>query len=212
MKYYVEKTSRCFKGHLKLGQYKIIDCEVFLVISEIKEDKWLEKSEEINFDEFVDGLKITGCLYFDTSPIFDNDHPVQRRTIGELSLIDYDENSSLFNIYLIECSKKENIIDSHLKRYFWDFLPIGKPVRDKIGIFPQNYRGKKEMNRVFSCVNFRGNYWDENVASVIVASDKTEARKILEEKLKSLKVPLTGEDFILNEIDLDVKFAYILAK
>ena len=67
------------------------------------------------------------------------------------------------------------------------------------------------MNRIFTCTNFRG-YWNSAVASVIVAATVQEARKILIEKCKELKIPLEDENFYeFQEINLECKSATILA-
>jgi len=196
-------------GELKIGQYKTIYCTVQLKIAVIEDDDWAKEQVAIDYSQFIDGVRVTGELSFDTSPIEWRDkHPVKKSTIGELLLSDGDETTKI-NILLLDKSGEVDILHKQIKRYFWQFFAIGKPAWDKIKIFPDNYRGKT-MNRIYSCTDFRG-YWPVGVSSVIVASDKKEAKKMLDFSLREAGIPLEGDgDYTLNEIDIQKKSVVIL--
>lgn len=195
-------------GDLKIGQYKTIFCKVQLEIAVVEDDDWADDIP-IDYSQFVDGVRVIGELSFDTSPIEWRDkHPVKKSVTAELMLNDGD-NTTKINILLIEQSGAVDILPRQIKRYFWQFFAIGKPAWDKIGIFPANYRGRT-MNRVYSCTDFRG-YWPVGVSSVIVATDKKEAKRMLNAKLREAGIPMEGDgNYTLTEIDIQAKGVVIL--
>jgi len=195
-------------GDLKIGQYKAIYCDVQLQIDIHEDDDWAEPDPNYNPANYVDGVRVLGEFYFDTSPIgWSDKHPVKSNAVGELTVRDGTETSKL-TILITDKSGETDIIPKQLKRYFWQFFVIGKPNWDKLKIFPENYRGINNMNRLYACTNFRG-YWPVGVASVIVAADKHEARRLLNQKLQEAGIPVEGE-LDLTEIDLKNKGAVIL--
>jgi len=196
-------------GDLKFGQYKGISCAVHLQVDIHEDDEWAEPDPNYNPANYIDGVRVTGEFYFDTSPLGWNDkHPVEPNAIGELFVRDGEESSKL-NILVTEKSGESDLIPKKLKRYFWQFFVVGKPSWDKLKIFPENYRGAN-MNRLYACTDFRG-YWPVGVASVIVATDKREARRLLNQKLEEAGIPIeSGVDFNLTEINLQDKGAVIL--
>lgn len=198
-------------GDLVFNQYKAISCEVVLKVETFEYDPWAKEPQK-NSDDFIDGLKVTGVLSFETSPIyqFQDKHPVKENAIGKLTLRDANETTK-FNVLITDKKEEKTIIDRQLKRYSWNFFSLGKPSWDELEIFPKNYKGIK-MNRIYSCVDFRG-YWPVGVASVVVASNPGEAKEILTKTLKDLDIPLEGDgDFNFVEIDIDQKGAIILNK
>lgn len=197
-------------GDLKIGQYKTISCKVQLEIAVVEEeDEWAEDEIPVDYSQFVDGVRVVGELSFDTSPIEWRDkHPVKKSTTGTLLLRDGEETTKI-NILFIEQSGVTDILPRQIKRYFWQFFAIGKPAWDKIKIFPENYRGRT-MNRIYSCTDFRG-YWPVGVASVIVATDKREAKRMLDAKLREAGIPIEGDgNYTLTEIDIQAKGVVIL--
>lgn len=199
-------------GDLKFGQYKTISCNVQLEVATVDDDEWAEPDPNHNPADYVDGVRVTGEFSFDYSPLNDyrEKHPVKPNAIGELVLRDGDESTKL-NILVVERTAAVDIIPKKIKRYFWLFFVIGKPKWDKLGIFPENYRGVN-MNRVYACTDFRG-YWPVGVASVIVAADKREAKRLLDQKLREAGIPIEGDgDYTLTEISIEQKGAVILNK
>jgi hypothetical protein len=195
-------------GDLKFGQYKGISCNVQLQVDIHEDDEWAEPDPNYNPANYTDGVRVVGEFSFDTSPIGWNDkHPIKPNAVGELLVRD-GEDSSKLNILITNKSGEADIIPKKLKRYFWQFFVIGKPSWDKLNIFPEKYRGVKNMNRVYVCTNFRG-YWPVGVASVIVATDMRDARRLLNQKLQEVGISVEVE-FDLTEIDLQDKVAVIL--
>jgi hypothetical protein len=198
------------KGDLKFGQHKCISCNVELEVDTHEDDEWAEPDPNYNPDNYIDGVRVTGEFSFDAGPIdaWRDKHPIKPNAIGELMLRDGDESSKL-NILVVERTAVVDIVPKKIKRYFWLFFVVGKPIWDSLGIFPENYRGVK-MNRVFACTDFRG-YWPVGVASVIVAADKREAKTLLDQKLREAGIPIEGDgDYTLTEISTDKKGATIL--
>lgn len=195
-------------GDLKIGQYKTISCKVQLEVAVVEDDDWADDIP-IDYSQFVDGVRVIGELSFDTSPIEWRDkHPVKKSVTGELVLSDGEETTKI-NILIVEKSGEVDILPRQIKRYFWQFFAVGKPAWDKLKIFPENYRGRT-MNRIYSCTDFRG-YWPVGVASIIVATDKKEAKRLLDAKLKEAGIPPEGDGhYTLTEIDIQSKGAVIL--
>lgn len=195
-------------GDLKFGQYKGISCSVQLQVDIHEDDEWAEPDPNYNPANYTDGVRVVGEFSFDTSPLgWSDKHPIKPNAVGELLVRD-GEDSSKLNILVTEKSGEADIIPKKVKRYFWQFFVIGKPSWDKLKIFPENYRGVKNMNRVYACTNFRG-YWPVGVASVIVATDMRDARRLLNQKLQEVGISVEVE-FDLTEIDLQDKGAVIL--
>lgn len=199
-----------FSGDLKFGQFKGISCAVQLQIDTHEEDEWAEPDPDYDPTKYTDGVRVTGEFYFDTSPIAWNEkHPIKPNAIGELLVRDGEDTSKL-NILITEKSGESDLLHKKIKRYFWQFFVVGKPAWDKLKIFPDNYRGVNNMNRVFACTNFRG-YWPVGVASVVVAIDKQEARRLLDQKLKETGIPVESDgSYDLTEINIRDKGAVIL--
>ena len=198
-------------GDLKFGQYKAIPCHVEMQIEVHEVDEWAEPDPNYDPNRFIDGVRATGEFFFQTSPILGipNKHPIKSNAIGELT-VRHGSDTSKLNIVITDKSSEVDIVPKKLKRYFWKFFVIGKPLWDNLEIFPKNYQCVKNMNRIFACTDFRG-YWPVQVASVVVATDINEAKKILDEKLKEVGIPVEdGFCYKLTEISLRDKGAVIL--
>ena len=196
-------------GELKFGQHKIISCDVQLQIDIYEDDDWAEPDPDYDPDYYHDGVRVTGEFSFDTSPIgWSDKHPIKSNAVGELLIRDGKDTSKV-HVLVTEKSGDVDLIPRQLKRYFWQFFAIGKPIWDKLNIYPDNYRGVN-MNRIYACTNFRG-YWPVGVASVVVAMDKREARRLLDQKLKAAGIPVeTNGSYDLTEIDIQSKGVVIL--
>jgi hypothetical protein len=212
------KDRMTFAGYLNIGQHKSISVTCNLSVEVIEDDEWGE-TPEYNQAEYLNGVRIEGDLYFDAPPIqtYYQDgrwvkHPVQKNVIATLSL-HQGEESSRFNIILIDKVSEIHIIPKKLVRYFWTFFPIGNPLSDKLGIFPEQYRWNNQMNRVYYCTNFRGAVWPHEVASIVVAPDKKKARQLLDAELKLLGIQIEGgEMYTLTEIDTTKEKAMVLSR
>ena len=136
-----------FDGELKFGQYKTIFCKVELEIITIEDDDWAEPDPDYDPKQYIDGVRVTGEFSFDTSPIFEDKHPVVPNAMGELILKD-GEDTTKMNILVVERNSVVQIKPKHINRYFWLFFAIGKPVWDKLRLYPENYRGIN-MNKIY---------------------------------------------------------------
>jgi hypothetical protein len=201
-------------GHLKIGLHKTIFCKVKFEIETIDlNDDWAELDPNINLNDYIDGVRAKGEFHFETSPINDcRDHPVAKNTLAELLLYDEEESTKL-NIFIVENISSVDVVPKKIKRYLWSFLPVGKPFFDKLNIFPKNYQGvkskKKSMNQIYSCTKFRAE-WPVEVASIIIAQSKAEAKVLLNQKLREFGIISELDDYELTEIDIDQKGAIIL--
>ena len=196
------------KGDLKFGQYKTISCNVQLEVDTHEDDEWAEPDPKYNPANYIDGVRVTGEFSFDTSPLDSREkHPIKNNAIGELILRDGDESTKL-NILVVERTASVDIVPKKIKRYFWLFFVVGKPIWDKLGIFPTNWKGVN-MNKIYACTDFRG-YWPVSVASVIVAADKREAKSLLDQKLREAGIHVEDCEYTLTEISIDKKGAVIL--
>lgn len=198
-------------GSLKIGQHKAIDCKVQLEVATLEDDEWADDQPAHNHDDYIDGVRVTGELSFDTSPIQDK-HPVQRNVVAELT-VRHEGEQSRFNVLLLERTGTVDVGPeprrNSIKRYFWLFFALGKPLNDGLELFPDNYRGRN-MNRIFTCTDFRG-YWPVGVASVIVAKSRTEAHRMLKQKLKEAGIPEEGDGkYTLTELSIEKPGVVIL--
>lgn len=195
-------------GDLKFDQHKTIACDVHLKVDIYEDDDWAEPSIDYKPENYIDGVRITGEFWFDHSPIYDTKHPIKTNAVGKLTVRDSGEFTT-FSILVTEQKDKINILPRQVIRYHWEFFAIGKPSQDQLKIFPEYYTGVK-MYKLYACTNFRG-YWPVQVASVIVANTKQEAKELLEKKLRDSGIPIeTDFDYALEEISLRDKGATIL--
>ncbi len=200
-------------GELKIDQYKSISCKVDLEIDQFEHDEWADSNPDYNPDNYINDIRVIGEFNFDTSPIAWNDkHPVKINANGQLLVYHRSEDglhTSKFNVLITEKINEVDVVPKKIRRYFWRFFIVGKPIWDHIHVFPDNYTGIK-MNKVFSCTNFRG-YWPTTVSSLVIAKDKQEARIILIKQLEILDIPIEdSNDFVLTEINLNERKAIIL--
>lgn len=204
-----------YVGSLSIGQHKSISVTATVKVEVIEDDEF-GKNVSYNPAEYINGVKIEGELFFDTTPLqsYCRDgrwvkHPVQKNVQAVLSLL-FENESSRFNILLTEKTAEVTLVPKKLKRYFWNFLPIGNPLSDKLGIFPEQYRWPNTMNRVYICTDFRG-VWPSEVSAVVVAPDKKQARELLNQQIRSSGLYEEGGDlFTLFELDTGTSQALIL--
>lgn len=204
-----------YSGNLSIGQHKSISVIATLRVEVIEDDEFRE-SVAYNPAEYVNGVKIEGELFFDTTPLktyYENGryvkHPVQTNVQAVLSL-SFENEASRFNILLTDKTGEVTLVPQKLKRYFWNFLPIGNPFYDNLGIFPEQYRWPNTMNRVYICTDFRG-VWPNGVSAVVVAPDKKQARELLGQQIRSSGLYEEGGDlFTLVELDTSKSQALIL--
>lgn len=202
-------TYHTFDGDLKIGQHKTINCTVQLEVAVRDDDEYAEYDPNDNPDNYVDGVRVTGELSFDTSPLqWQDKHPVRKGVTGQL-ILRHEGDSTSFNVLLVEKTGEADIEPRKIKRYFWMFFAVGKPNFDKLEIFPKGYTGKKGMNKVFTCTDFRG-IWPVGVSSVIVARDRQEARHLLDKALENAGIPQDSIPYTLAELDLTKPGALLL--
>lgn len=204
-----------FPGNLTIGQYKSISVTATIKVEVIEDDEYGE-TVDYNPAEYINGVRIDGELFFDTTPIQSyyqdgrwQKHPVQKNVQAALSL-HFENETSRFNILLLEKGGEVDLVSKKLRRYFWTFLPIGNPLSDKLGIFPEQYRWPNTMNRIYYCTDFRG-VWPSEVSSLVVAPDKRQAKELLMQQIKAVGLYEEGGDlFTLVELDTSKSQAIIL--
>lgn len=170
---------------LNVGKYKTLHVAVTLDIGENKQ--------------------VTGELSFESPPLAWNDQHVKKNSTGTLTVAD-GEDSSKFNVLLVESTNEHTLIKDRLKRYFWLFFVIGKPIYDSLEIFPV------ETMKVFTSTDFRG-LWPVGVSSVVIAQDMRAARSLLTAALKKSGIDQPEiKDLTLQELDLSCPTALVLNK
>lgn len=191
------------KGNLKANNKLNYPCEVKLEIDVIND--W---SKQIDLTRYIDGVRITGILSFESPPLDGIRNKFVTPGKVEIILQDGDDTTKM-SIYLIENFLTENVIPQKLKKYYWYFYAVDKPVWDKLEIFPKRYRGKN-MSRIYTCTNFRG-YWPTQVSAVVVADSMEEAREILADKMRSEGITVEDKNYFeFQEVDILCKSAIIL--
>ena len=141
------KQKMTYSGYLNIGQHKTLPVTCNLNIEVISEDEWA-KPVEYNPEQYINGVRIEGDLFFDLPPIQSyyeegklKQHYIQQNVMGVLNLHQNGEKTQ-FNIVLADKVAEIEILPKQLMRYFWTFLPVGKPLSDQLGIFPAEYRQK----------------------------------------------------------------------
>jgi hypothetical protein len=92
------------------------------------------------------------------------------------------------------------------------FYVVGRPVYDKLELFPKHCRKGNTLNRVFTCTDFRG-LWPVGVSSVTIAPEirTTPLRSLLIEALKKAGINQPEmHDLTMQELDLNQTQAVVL--
>jgi hypothetical protein len=196
------------KCRLNIGQHKTIDSSIHLEVRTRVEDEYGVPDPNDNPEHYTDGVRATGELSFDSWPLGWNDSPVKVNSVGQLTILDGSESTKL-NVLFIQKNSEQTIIKDKQKRYFWLFYVLGRPIYDRIEIFPERFRGKL-VNKVYTCTDFRG-IWPIGVSSVVVAIDKVTAKRMLLDALKRAGIEQPEmNDLTLQELDLSKPGAFVL--
>lgn len=206
------KQKMTYSGYLYVGNNKPLPIDCNLHVEVIQEDEW---GEAINRPD-NNGVRIEGDFSFDLPPIQSHyedgklkQHFVQKNVVGTVHL-HCDGEKSQFSVLITEKVAEIDILPNQLRRYFWTFLPVGKPSTDQLEIFPKEYRwGAIKMNRVYYSTDFRGP-WNNEVSSIIVAPNKIKAREIMDAKLLQMGIEPGIEMYHLTEVDLTQEQALVL--
>mgnify|MGYP003431470470 CR=1 FL=1 len=189
------------KCSLVVGKHKSIPTSIQLRITS-------EVADEIAGTEEKQ-LKAEGELSFDSYATNQWDCPVKPNAVGQLTIID-DSDTSKLNILFVEKTCEHVLVKDKIKRFFWLFYVIGKPVSDKLELFPEWYM---TGNRVFYCTDFRGFFWASEVSSVVVAETPQKAKRLLLNALHEAGVDMPEmKDLTLKELDLGRAHAVVLNK
>jgi hypothetical protein len=191
-----------------------IPCFVELHTSTLNDDdpEWHLSKPAYPESEYIDGVRIVGELSFE-----DTAESLYRISAGtgscnpcflELWRIgDHSETSKLPIVFFDKVASTVSI-NKNYRRHTWQFTTVGPPVHDSLELLPKNYCGSTQL-RVFSCVDFRGN-WPRPVSAIVVARSRSEARKILKKELESAGVPLEGDGgFTMREMPTGKAAAFI---
>lgn len=199
------------KCHLKIGQHSTIDVDVQLEIATYEEDEYADPDPNDKPENYTDGVRAEGEFSFDAYPLGWTGHPVKKNAVGQLTLRE-GEDSSRVNVLIVQKNGEQTIIKDRIKRYFWLFYVIGKPVNDGLELFPTWYKGGKDVNKVFICTDFRG-LWPVGVSSLVVAKDQVQAKKLLVAALVDAGINQPEiNDLTLQEVDLRRSQALVLNK
>ena len=191
------------KSDLKIGQYKTINPEMVNLEIETYEDDEFRKEKDNK--EYMDGIRIQGELIIDIP--FGNKF-LRQGMSGILQVIEDGESSS-FNILLVEETGMEVIVPNKIRRYFWHFYGIGKPIRDGLELLPENVSDPKKM-KIFHVTDFEGHYPGAGVSAIIVAHDRTEARKLLDIQLDEMDLGPKNRLSHFTVVEFDVSRPHCL--
>lgn len=200
------KFEKCW---LNVGKHKTIDASVCLEVHTRIVDEYAAPDPNDRPEDYIDGVRVRGELSFDSWPIQGYNHPVQKNVPAVLTLRD-GEDTTKVNILLAEKNSEQVVVKDKIKRYFWLFYVVGRPVYDKLELFPKHCRKGNTLNRVFTCTDFRG-LWPVGVSSVTIARDSHHAKTLLIEALKKAGINQPEmHDLTMQELDLNQTQAVVL--
>lgn len=198
------------KCHLNIGQHKTIDTDVQLEVATWEDDDYADPDPNDKPENYIDGVRSQGELSFDAYPLGWNSHPVKKNAVGQLTIRDGNDTTKL-NVVFIQQNGEQTVIKDRIKRYFWLFFVIGKPISDGLELFPYWQRGQN-VNKLFTCTDFRG-IWPVGVSSLVIARDQVQAKKLLVEALQNAGINQPEvNDLTLQEVDLKRSHALVLNK
>ena len=189
------------KASLTVGAKTPVDVKVSLEVAYKDDDEY---GDDDNEDYGPLGVKMMGELQIEVA--FCNTL-VQKNTTGILSLRQGDD-SSRFNVICMEFLHHLQIVPNKIRREFWLFYALGRPISDGLDLFP-DFTQKKAL-RVYTVTNFNGS-WPLGVSCVVVANNRKEARRLLDVKLEEAGV-LKGrnKDYDLDDLDIFSPAAFVL--
>jgi hypothetical protein len=186
---------------LNVGARKTEKVKVSVEIKTWEDDEYAEQEDQ---EQYTDGVRLQGELIIDV--YFGNNY-LRPGTAGSLKVCK-DGESSKFNIVLMDMLDVKTIVPMKQKRYFWLFYGIGKPMYDELELFPYQYKAPEL--KVFTITDFRG-HSPVSVAALVVAKDRKEGRRLMDERLKKAGLADRQEfAYTLKELDLTQPQATIL--
>lgn len=202
------KFEKCW---LNVGRHKTIDSSVTLEIHTRVVDEYAAPNPNERPEDYIDGVRVRGEFAFECWPIQGLNHPVKKSTPAVLTLRDENgSESTKLNILIVEKNCEQEIVKGKVKKYFWLFYVIGRPIYDQLELFPKWGRSNVAVNRVFYCIDFRG-LWPVGVSSVVVARDQHHGKTMLLEALKTAGIDQPEmNDLTLKELDLNQSQAVVL--
>ena len=204
IEYYSFQSGSLKKDKYKSQEIASLDLEVDILL-----DDFYAEDIKTNLQEYNNGVKIGGELTLDL-------HKYQQNHIKCGDIIDiearydlYPEDYIKFKAFVLEMlgSKSITVKESSYKRYCWLIGALGRPIVDKLGIWPE----EKQPMKVFLVKNFLGD-WPPEMSAVVLARNRQEADFTLKEKLISHNLPLKDEynTYYLEELDASKNQAILL--
>ncbi len=195
---------------LTVGARSAVKVKVSLEVATPDDDEWAEEDKE----EYINGMKVCGELQIDIP--FGNTF-IKPLSEGILRVTN-DGESSRFPIVFIENAGTAPVLTgpvgryamnaNKVTRYFWLFVCLKKPLSDELELFPDFMR--REPLKVYTVKNFNG-CWPLGVTCVVVAKDRKEGRRLLDQQLDNAGI-LKGErkDYDMDELDITTPQAIVL--
>lgn len=151
-----------------------------------------------NLDEFDKyGMQSHGCFGVE---FWVGSEAVKRNTTAILRVTE-DGKSSTFNILITQKMTEEyTTTERKTKIHYWQYLVVGVPVCDDLGLYPTELMKLKNM-KLFIARSFR-----RYCCSYILAyaSTKEEAKQIIDDKLRA-RNQFEGNSYLLEEITCEKK-------
>lgn len=142
------------------------------------------------FDKF--GMQSHGCFSVE---FWLRSELVRRNTTGKLLVIQ-DGKSASFNILITQKIMDEYTTDEKkTKNHYWEYLVVGPPIYDDLGIYPSEILKLKKM-KLFIARNFK-KYCCSYILAYASTSD--EAKEIIDDKLRA-RNQFEGNSYLLEEI------------
>ncbi len=193
-------TLHTFKNaHFQVGIQKTEHVDVtFEVLTPNDDDEFA-----ISMDDGIHEAQLRGEMEVD---VYFDDVKYKSGTVGTLSLS--ADQSSKFHIVLFDRIDSKTITPQKHKKHVWLFQAVGRPIYDRLGLFPEVFR--MAILKVYTVTDFQGHSFLP-VASVVVAKNQEEARQLMDEKLLAANLMSKQEfEYTLEEVNVTQPSATIL--
>lgn len=177
------------KGRLRLPKFEIDVSPVEFEIDVWEDDLFSEETPPPQ-GEYIDGTRLIGTLTADVW--FNSPKITGKNVIGELQLTDpdYPDDRTCIRVMLLDVQEVLFVIPDKHKRHVWSFIGLGRPLHDKIGIFPE--RCSKPRLKMFLVPDFVG-YFNIQGNGIVVAQDNGTAKGMFDQALTARGLAISAQ-------------------
>lgn len=149
-------------------------------------------------------IVVSGEVYYDGPP-----RDLLRTGTDYFLRLEKDNAVVAFDI-VITAKTGEIVLSRNERRFFWEYLAVGRPTVDSACLFPDWYSERAML--VFVCTDFRGFTWPAEVAAVVLAPSQSVAKSMLLAELGSAGIAADEDNLTLKQLDITQSQALILNK